>query len=293
MRHIGYIGLGIMGRPAALNILRGGYALSVWARRGKGGAAPLLEAGAEWRESPQALAAVCDAVIINVSDTSDVETVVLGKNGVNAGMKSGGVVIDMSTISPAAATQIAATLAENGVSFLDAPVSGGEKGAIDGTLTFMVGGDADAYARALPLFKTMGKTITHIGASGAGQMAKACNQIIIGATVSGVAEAFRLAAANGVSLEKVREALLGGFAGSKVLEVHAQRMISGNYAPGFKAVLHRKDIGIALQTAAASGVQLPSADVFQRRLQLLIGNGDGELDSAAVAKVLAQEESAE
>lgn len=286
---IGYIGLGIMGRPAALNLLRGGFSVGVWARR-REATQPLQQAGATVYDSIAELAAASEVVITNVSDTPDVEAVVLGEGGIGDHLAAGGTVIDMSTIAPAAAAQLAAALAKKGIDFLDAPVSGGEKGAIDGALTFMVGGDEQAFERMQPVFAAMGKTITHIGKSGAGQVAKACNQIIIGATISGVAEAFRLAAGNGVELARVRQALSGGFANSKVLEVHALRMISGDYAPGFKAVLHQKDIGIALAAAADCGIALPSAELFMRRLQLLRESGDGELDSAAVSKVLPREE---
>ncbi len=285
---IAYIGLGIMGKPAALNLLRAGYTVGVWARRVEA-TLPLVEAGATAYDTPAALAAAAEVVITNVADTADVEAVLLAENGVASGMARGGTVIDMSTIAPTKSREIAATLAQQGIDFLDAPVSGGEKGAIAGTLTFMVGGEQQVFERMQPLFAAMGETITYIGASGAGQVAKACNQIIIGATISGVAEAFRLAAANGVDLQQVRQALSGGFAASRVLEIHGQRMISGDYTPGFKAVLHKKDIGIALAEAAAAGMTLPSADIFMQRLQQLIDNEGGELDSAAVNKIVAQE----
>lgn len=289
---IGCIGVGIMGKPAALNLLRAGFEVAVWARR-PAAAAALREAGAAVCDSPAALGAACEVVVVNVSDTPDVREVVMGGEagggGVAAGMAPGGVVVDMSTIAPAAAAAMAARLAERGIAMLDAPVSGGERGAIDGTLTFMVGGEAEALARVRPVLAAMGKTVTHIGGSGAGQMAKACNQIIIGATISGVAEAFRLAAAGGVDAARVREALAGGFAASRVLEVHGRRMIDGDFAPGFKAALHQKDIGIALEAARAHGVKLPSAEVFMGRLRLLAEAGGEGLDSAAVATVLGRE----
>ena len=280
---IGCIGLGVMGRPAALNLIRAGHAVSVWARRPES-AKPLAEAGAKVYDSPKALAAACDVVVTNVSDSSDVEEVVLGTNGVAEGMASGGLVLDMSTISPSVARKVAAALEKRGVDFLDAPVSGGEKGAIDGALTFMVGGKESAFNRARPMMEAMGKTITRIGESGAGQVAKACNQIIIGATIEGVAEALRLARENGADPAKVREALMGGFASSKVLEVHAKRMLTGDYAPGFKTKLHLKDMNIALENARENGAPLPSAELFCSRLRELVEAGDGELDSAAAAK---------
>ena len=287
---IGYIGLGIMGKPAALNLLRAGFDLGVWARRPEA-TQTLAAAGATVYASPAELAAAVDVLITNVSDTPDVEQVLLGEGGAAGALACGSTVIDMSTIAPAAAVQLAARLSERSVEFLDAPVSGGEKGAIEGTLTFMVGGSRGAFERMQSVFAAMGKTITYIGGAGAGQVAKACNQIIIGATISGVAEAFRLAAASGTDLSLVREALSGGFAASKVLEVHAQRMISGDYTPGFKAELHKKDIAIALTEAAMYDVRLPSAELFQQRLQQLIDSGEGALDSSAVSKVLSRKES--
>ena len=280
---IGCIGLGVMGRPAALNLIRAGHPVAVWARRPES-CKPLTDAGAEIFNSPKELAAACEIVVTNVSDSSDVEQVVLGANGVAEGLSSGGLVIDMSTISPSVARNIAAELEQRGADFLDAPVSGGEKGAIDGTLTFMVGGKEDAFNRARPVMEAMGKTVTRIGESGAGQVAKACNQIIIGATIEGVAEALRLARANGADPAKVREALMGGFASSKVLEVHAMRMLTGDYAPGFKTKLHLKDMNIALDNARENKVPLPSAELFCGRLRELVDAGDGELDSAAAAK---------
>ena len=288
---VGCIGLGIMGAPAAHNMRRGGYSLHVYARN----------PNAAWQnrvgdladlpryDSAAALAAVCDAVVINVSDTPDVEEVTLGEKGLLSELKSGAIVVDMSTIAPAAARNIAAEMKKRGVFFIDAPVSGGQKGAKDGTLTIMAGGDETAFARALPLLKTMGKTITRIGDSGAGQVAKACNQIIIGATIEGVAEAINLANKNGVDAAMVRQALLGGFAASKVLEMHGKRMLDGDYTPGFKTKLHVKDMQIALKDGNLNGCDLPSAELFVRRLQYLMENGDGELDSAAVYKAVVGE----
>lgn len=291
---VGYVGLGIMGLPAARNLLKAGYRLCVWARRAES-LKPLTEGGGDnvmVADNLPSLASQVDVVITNVSDTPDVREVLLGKDGKGGiidGIKSGAVIIDMSTIAPAATIQMADAFAAKDARMLDAPVSGGEKGAIDGTLTFMVGGDADAFHRAMPVFSAMGKTITHIGKSGAGQVAKACNQIIIGATISGVAEAFALAGAAGVELSKVREALMGGFAGSRVLELHGERIIKGDYAPGFKASLHDKDINIALSAANASNLRLPSAELFSSRLKRLIKSGNPNLDSSAIAKTLKEE----
>ena len=283
---IGCIGLGIMGAPAAKNMLAAGYTLRAYARR-----AQTLSAFGDIAadDSPAALGAACDAVVLNVSDTPDVEAVTLGQDGLLQGMKPGGIVIDMSTIAPAGARKIAAALAEKGIFFLDAPVSGGQKGAIDGTLTIMTGGDADAFQRALPLLQTMGKTITHVGGPGAGQVVKACNQIIIGATIEGVAEALLLASKNGVDANKAREALMGGFAYSKVLEIHGQRMLTGDYKPGFKSSLHAKDMQIAIEDGAQNNCPLPSAKLFASRLQTLLTQNKDGLDSAAAYLAVEEE----
>lgn len=284
---VGCIGLGIMGAPAALNMRRAGYDLRVYFR-GKNAPEDLADAPAH--DSPADLASACDVVVLNVSDTPDVEQVALGDKGLIHGMKKGGIVIDMSTIAPAAAREVSRRLAEKGVYFLDAPVSGGQKGAQDGTLTIMLGGETEAVQRAMPLLQAMGKTITHVGTSGAGQVVKACNQIIIGATIEGVAEALLLAQKNGVDARAARQALLGGFASSKVLEIHGQRMLDGDFSPGFKASLHAKDMKIAIADGEKNKCPLPSARLFAERLDRLVNQGDAGLDSAAAYKVVAQEE---
>jgi len=278
---LGYIGLGIMGRPAALNLLKAGHALWVWARRDES-MLPLLEAGAVACASPAEVAAATDIIFTNVSDTPDVEEVLLGEQGVIRGARRSAVVVDMSTISPLATRRIAAQLAECGVALLDAPVSGGEQGAIDGTLSFMVGGSGEAFARVKPLFQVMGRNIVHCGDSGAGQVTKACNQIVISQTIAAVGEAFVFARRNGVDPARVRQALLGGFAGSKVLDAHGQRMLDHNFTPGFKARLHRKDMRIVLETAAELGVGLPGAALAAQYINALVGAGEGELDSSAI-----------
>ncbi|MFW9610021.1 MAG: NAD(P)-dependent oxidoreductase [Aquaspirillum sp.] len=281
--NVGYIGLGIMGRPCALNLLKAGHRLFVYARRPES-AAELVAAGATFCQSPAEVARQVEVVCSNVSDTPDVEAVMLGEEGVIAGAHPGLVAIDMSTINPLTARQIAEKLAAAGVDFLDAPVSGGEVGATQGTLTIMVGGRAEALARAMPVLQAMGRSITHIGESGAGQIAKACNQIMVGIHIEATAEAMKLARAAGVDPAKVREALLGGFAGSRVLDIHGQRMIDDNYAPGFKAKLHQKDMGIVANTAAALNVDLPAAKLVQEKIDRLVAQGDGELDSSAIAR---------
>jgi 2-hydroxy-3-oxopropionate reductase len=283
---VGYIGLGIMGRACAANLLRAGHTLSVYARRPES-AAELVAQGARVYASPAELAREVEIVISNVSDTPDVEEVMLGEHGVIHGAHPGLIAIDMSTIKPLAARDIAAKLAAAGVDFLDAPVSGGEIGAINGTLTIMVGGKAEALDTARPVLEAMGKTITRIGDSGAGQVAKACNQIVVAVTIEAVAEAMALARACGVDPAPVREALLGGFAGSRVLDVHGQRIIDDNYAPGFKAKLHQKDMGIVADTAAALGIRLDAASHAAELIQQLVAQGDGELDSSAIARLIA------
>jgi 2-hydroxy-3-oxopropionate reductase len=282
---VGYIGLGIMGRPMALNLLRAGHELWVFARR-EAAMAPLVAAGATPCGSPREVAERADVVFVNVSDTPDVEAVVLGPDGIVAGARPGSVVIDNSTISPSATRRIAAALRERGVELLDAPVSGGQQGAIDGTLSVMVGGTTAAFERALPLLRAIGRNIVHVGDSGAGQVAKACNQVVIAQTVAAVAEGLLLATAAGVDPAKVREALLGGFAASKALEVHGQRMLERNYAPGFMARLHQKDMRIVLETAHELGLPLPGATLVAQYVNALVGRGEGELDSAALATVL-------
>ncbi len=284
MADIAFIGLGIMGRPMALNLLRAGHRLFVHARRAES-MAPLIEAGAVGCSNPAQAARQAEVVFTMVSDTPDVEQVILGTgadDGVLAGAAAGTLVVDMSTISPSATRNLAARISEQGAEMLDAPVSGGEAGAVAGTLSIMVGGSAAAFARVRPLFEVLGKNIVHVGANGAGQVAKGCNQVVIAQTLLGVGEAFMLAKASGVDPAKVREALLGGFANSKVLEVHGQRLLEGNYVPGFKARLHQKDMRIVLETAQALGIGLPGTAQFAQFLNALVGQGMGEMDSSAV-----------
>ncbi len=282
---IGYIGLGIMGRPMALNLLQAGYSLRVWARRAES-LDPLLRAGAKACDSVAELARETDIVFLNVSDTRDVEALVLGEGGLGQHLHPGSIVVDHSTIDPAAARHINARLAEREVGMLDAPVSGGETGAIAGTLSIMVGGETPVFERVVRLLQVVGDNIVHVGGPGAGQLCKACNQIVVAQTIAAVAEAFVLCEANGVDAAKVREALLGGFASSRILEVHGQRMLEHDYQPGFKALLHQKDLGIALSAAAEAGVALPGAAQAAQWINALVGTGGGELDSSAMADVL-------
>lgn len=282
---IGFVGLGIMGRPMALNILKGGFDLTVWARRAES-MAPLLEAGAKGAASPAEVAAACDIVVSMVSDAPDVEAVALGAGGVAEGAKPGLIYIDMSTIAPAAAQSIAARLAEKGVTMLDAPVSGGEVGAINAGLTIMVGGDEAAFEKAKAVLACMGKSVNLIGGAGAGQVTKACNQILTGVTVMAVAEAFNFARKSGVDAGKVREALLGGFAYSRILENHGQRMLDRNFKPGFKAWMHQKDMNIVVQEAHRLGLMLPTSAATAQLFNGMVGSGLGEEDSIAALKLL-------
>ncbi|HVK56828.1 MAG TPA: 2-hydroxy-3-oxopropionate reductase [Burkholderiales bacterium] len=282
---VGFIGLGIMGRPQALNLIKGGYKLAVYARRAEC-MQPLKEAGAIVCESPTDVASKSDIIFVMVSDTPDVESVILGERGAIHGVKPGSIVVDMSTISPMATKVIAMDLAARGVEMLDAPVSGGEIGAINGTLTIMVGGKQEVFDKVKPLFECMGKTITLVGGNGAGQVAKACNQIVVALTIEGVAEALTFARCNGVDPAKVREALMGGFAGSKILEVHGKRILDNDFKPGFKVRLHQKDMKIVTQTAHDLGLALPGANMVAQHLNALMGSSDGDLDSSAIVKVI-------
>lgn len=286
---VGFIGLGIMGRPMALNLLKGGHEVTVWARRAES-MQPLLDAGATGATSPAEVARVVDVAIAMVADAPDVEQVMLGENGVSSGVvaahKPGLVAVDMSTIMPAAARDIAMRLREKCVDFLDAPVSGGEVGAIAGTLSIMVGGSEAGFLKARPAFECMGKNIVHVGDSGAGQVAKAANQIVTGVGVLTVAEALNFAAKNGVDPAKVREALLGGFAYSKILENHGQRMLDRNFKPGFKSWMHQKDMNIVMQSAHELGLCLPVSAATAQMFNAMVGAGLGEEDSIAVLKLL-------
>ena len=283
--NIGFIGLGIMGRPMALHLRKHGHAVWVHGRRPATMAA-LIEAGATGCASAAEVAASADVIFVMVSDTPDVEQVILGEHGIIQRVRRGAVVVDMSTISPAATRRFAQAVAEKGADMLDAPVSGGETGAINATLSIMVGGKAATFARVRPYFECMGKNIVHVGDHGAGQVAKACNQIVVAVTIEAVSEALTFARKNGVDAAKVREALLGGFAGSKILEVHGKRMLDNDFKPGFKVKLHQKDLRIVMEDAGSLGLALPGTALVAQHLNALVGSGDGELDSAAVVKVL-------
>ncbi len=283
--NIGFIGLGLMGRPMAINIARGEHTLHLWARRAAS-LEPFAQFGAHAHVSPAEVAKHADMVFTMVADAPDVEQVTLGEGGVAEGARPGLIVVDMSTIAPAAAQRIGARLAVQGLEFLDAPVSGGEVGAINATLSIMVGGAAAAFAKAQPVFACMGKNIVHVGPAGTGQVAKACNQIVTGMGVAAVAEAFNFARKSGADVARVREALMGGFAYSKILENHGSRMIERNFKPGFKAWMHQKDLRIVMEEAHRLGLMLPGAAATAQMFNAMVGCGLGEEDSIAMLKLL-------
>lgn len=284
---IGFIGLGIMGRPMASRLLGAGYEVTVWNRTASKAEA-LVQAGARRGASPRDVAARSDVTITMVADTPDVRAVILGPEGVIEGVRPGAVVIDMSTISPVATREIAESLAARGASMLDAPVSGGEKGAIEGTLSIMVGGNPEVFDRVLPILRTLGRNIVYMGDHGAGQVTKACNQLVLSLTILGVAEALALARKAGVDPSRVRAALLGGFAQSRVLELHGQRMLDGQFEPGFRTRLYHKDLGIVLQTGRALGMPLLGAGLAAQLYQVAMSRGLGELDYSVLGKVVAE-----
>ncbi len=283
--NVGFIGLGLMGRPMALHLEKAGHTLHLWARRPES-LAPFANVNAKTYATPAKVAANADVVITMVADAPDVENVCLGADGLAAGGKAGLIVVDMSTINPNAARSIGQRLAEKGIEFVDAPVSGGETGAINAGLTIMVGGTPAAFEKVKPLLEKMGKSVTLIGASGAGQVAKACNQILTGVGVMAVAEAFNFAAKSGVDAARVREALLGGFAYSKILENHGQRMLDRNFKPGFKAWMHQKDLRIVMDEAHRMGLMLPSAAATAQVFNAIVGSGMGEDDSITALQLL-------
>jgi 2-hydroxy-3-oxopropionate reductase len=286
METIGFIGLGIMGKPMAGHLLKSGHQLLILSS--SKAASDLKTAGAVVVDSIAELASKSDVVITMLPDSPEVETVVLSKDGVLANAKQGGLFIDMSTIAPSTSVRIFSSMSAQGVEALDAPVSGGQAGAEGATLSIMVGATVDAFQRALPILQRMGKNIVHIGPAGSGQVTKACNQVIVGMTIEAVAEALTLAKKSGVDIVKVRQALLGGFANSKVLEVHGQRIIDRNFKPGFKMKLHRKDMGIAMQTAKENRVAMPAAAVIAAQMDRAMLSQGGEVDHSALAVLIEQ-----
>jgi 2-hydroxy-3-oxopropionate reductase len=284
----GFVGLGVMGRPMARHILAAGFPLTV-ASRSPGPVQELAAAGAIAAESPAEVARASDVVVLMLPDPPDVHDVIFDENGLAGALAPGSVIVDMSTGDPLLAREWAAALTKRDIDLLDAPVSGGEVGAKERTLSIMVGGRAEALEKARPILDAMGRRVVHVGDSGAGQIAKAANQLVVAATIEAVAEALVLAAAAGVSPARVREALLGGFAASRVLELHGQRMLDGNYVPGARAILHRKDARIISSLARRLGVVTPGFDVVADALESLVEEGGADLDHSALVTLIEAE----
>ena len=285
MERVGFAGMGTMGAAMAANLARAGAPLSVW-NRTPGRAASVLALGATEAGTPAALAADADVVVLCLSDTPDVEAVLLGPAGIADGVRSGSLVIDCSTISPKASVEFAERLAALGVGFVDAPVSGGSEGAQKGTLTIMCGGSESDVERARPVLAAIGTTITRMGPVGSGQATKAVNQVILAGTYLGVAEGIVLAIKAGLDPETVVEALAGGAAGSWVLQNRSGRMIADDYPLGFRIALHRKDLAIALQLAREVGAALPVAGMAEQIENGLIAKGHGDDDNSALARAI-------
>jgi 3-hydroxyisobutyrate dehydrogenase len=282
---VGFIGLGIMGQGMAGNILKAGFPLTVWNRTASK-MEPLIEAGAQAGNNPADVAAKSNVVVICVSDTPDVEAVILGKQGVLEGVKAGSLVIDCSTISPIVTRKLAETLAERDVAMLDAPISGGSEGAAQGTLSIMVGGEAKDFERGLPVLQAMGQKITYVGTSGAGQTVKLVNQILVVSTMLGVAEALLFAQAGGVDLEKTLEAVSAGAAGSWSLSNRGPQMIRRDWRPGFMIDLQQKDVRLVLNAADELGVPLPGTALIHQLYRTLQARGLGSEGNHALVKAL-------
>jgi 2-hydroxy-3-oxopropionate reductase len=287
MERIGFIGLGIMGKPMAANLLAAGYPLTVHTLA-RDTVDELAALGASAAGSAREVAARSDVVITMLPDSPDVEAVVLGPDGVADGIGEGALYVDMSTISPSVSRAIATTLAQRGVEAVDAPVSGGEAAALSGELSIMAGGADEAVERAQPIFDVLGKATTHIGPPGAGQVAKAANQIVVALTIQAVAEALVLARKAGADPARVRAALLGGFAQSRILDLHGQRMLDAAYEPGFKLRLHRKDLAIALQLGREEHVPLFATAQAAELMDALLAQGAGDRDHSALATLYEQ-----
>jgi 2-hydroxy-3-oxopropionate reductase len=282
---IGFIGLGIMGRPMARNLLKAGYPLIVHSRS-RGPVDELVAAGAKAGASAKDVAGQSDVLITMLPNSPDVELVALGKDGIIEGVRRGLVYIDMSTISPIVSQKVGQALVAQGVPMLDAPVSGGEKGAIDGALSIMVGGDQTVFDAVLPIFQAMGKTITRLGPLGFGGFTKLANQIIVAVNLTALAEALTLAKKAGLDRELTLKALAGGLAGSKCLDQKAPNYVAGSYKPGFKVDLHFKDLGLIMESARALGVPLPATAVVQELFSALRVKGRGGLDHSGVITLL-------
>ena len=276
-----------MGKPMAMNLLKAGFTV-VAHNRSRPALDAVVAAGSRAASSPADVAKQATVIITMLPDTADVEHVLTSADGVLAGLRRGSLVVDMSSISPVATERLARLVSDRGGSMLDAPVSGGEIGAVSGTLSIMVGGEAASFDRARPILEAMGnrEKIVHIGKSGAGQVCKVCNQIAIGGALAGVSEALALARKAGVDAGRVRSALLGGFAASRVLEVHGERMLTGNYKPGFRTKLYQKDLRLASEAAAAHNVAIPGTAIVTQLVNSLVAKGGADLDYAALATVL-------
>lgn len=282
---LGFIGLGVMGRPMALHLMKRGHELGVYARRAES-AAPLVDAGARRYASPAELAANAEVVFTMVTTSSDVEQVVLAEGGVIHGAKAGTVLVDMETISPAVAKRVAAALETKGVEMIDAPVSGGPAGAEQATLSIMAGGKPHVFERIKPLFEALGRTIVHMGGHGAGQTTKACNQLALLVTAQGAAEALTLARRSGLDPAKVREVMLGGIAASRVLELFGKRMVERDFAAGIETRLYHKDLDIVLELAQGIGQALPAAAVVMQHINAVVGRGGGGSDLSSLIQVI-------
>ncbi len=282
--NVGFIGLGIMGKPMVANLIKGGHTLFLTSRSGV--PAELTAAGGKACASAKEVAQKSDIVITMVPDTPDVERVLFGKDGVAEGLSAGKIVVDMSSISPIDTKVFAERIRKTGADYMDAPVSGGEVGARNAALTIMVGASDSAFARVKPLFELMGKNITLVGEVGAGQICKVCNQIIVALNIEAVAEALLLASKAGVDPGKVRQALMGGFAASRVLEVHGERMVKRTFDPGFRIELHQKDLNLALSAARALKMSLPNTATAQELFSACQAQGGGKWDHSAMVKAL-------
>jgi len=283
---IGFIGLGIMGWPMAENLVQAGYDLTVHNRTKKKAEEFAKNTGAQLAESPREVANNSDVVITMLPDSPDVRQVVEGEEGVLEGIREGSLLIDMSTISPVVTRELASEVEKKGASMLDAPVSGGDVGAREGTLSIMVGGEEEDFERARPLFEVMGRTITHVGPSGAGQVVKAANQIVVALTIEAVSEALVLGSKGGVSAEKILDVLSGGLAGNRVMEVKREKFLSHVFEPGFRAELHHKDLGIALAAGREYGVALPVTALVDQMLLSMKKKGWGGEDHSALLRVI-------
>jgi 2-hydroxy-3-oxopropionate reductase len=282
---VGFIGLGIMGKPMAKNLIEAGHELVVF-NRTQSKAEELAGDGATVAGSPREVAERSDVIITMLPDSPQVEEVLVGENGILDGIKEGALVVDTSTISPVVTEELAAKVKEKGASMLDAPVSGGDVGAIEGTLSIMVGGSEEDFERARPLFEAMGKTVTHVGETGAGQVVKAANQIVVALTIEAVSEALVLGSKGGVAPEKILDVLGGGLAGNKVMEVKREKMLTHSFDPGFRIELHHKDLGIALAAGREYGVTLPVTAVVDQMLQELKMKGRGDRDHSALLTLI-------